>query len=672
MRLGYRRTVSGIFAFIFIASFLLTYPLQHVSAATFNPNLIMDDSVMSNYNSMNASQIDSFLNSFPNSCISTNNGFSAIEPIGYNHTNGFLYGSNVSAGTIIYDAAQAYNLNPEVLLVTLQKEQSLVKGDAGCATNRYAKAVGYGCPDGGSSYTYTGVNLYTKNGVTYTTADGVCVNDASKVGFTQQIIRAAWMLKYSQQRSLGNIGWAIIKPGWDNSDDLSSTYSGYMTQGCLKRSKYEATCTNYDGYATIDNTAVHLDNGATAALYRYTPHFSGNTNFFNIFTSWFGATTGPDYAASFTSFNLYSDSAHTQLLAQVGPENKYILTPGQVVYALANVQNSGRATWDSNTHLGTAQSRDRISPFANSDWLAPQRPAALSVSSLGPNGNGTFSFTLKAPVQAGRYMEGFGVVDDGKVWTDAVATFRIDVTTSVSPPQNYTANILDSSGTNTLPAGNSIISPDSYSSLSLLPDGTLNLWNDFRKVWGAGVKAGAGSKLILQPDGNLVLYNANSQPTWNTETNGKGASKLYVQEDGNMVLYNTQGPTWSSGTNNALLHYSYTQDMLSSNSYLFKGQQLVTPDRKRVLVLQQDGNLVLYNVANMKPLWNTQTNNKGGYELVLQQDGNLVLYTQAMKPVWASGTDGKSGTGLFLQQDGNLVLYTQAMKPVWASGTSGQ
>jgi hypothetical protein len=97
------------------------------------------------------------------------------------------------------------------------------------------------------------------------------------------------MLKYSQQRSLGNINWAIIEGNWNNSDDLNATFSGYMTQGCFKRSKYESSCTFYDGWTTIDGTATHIDSGATAALYRYTPHFSGNRNFDTIFNNWFGS-----------------------------------------------------------------------------------------------------------------------------------------------------------------------------------------------------------------------------------------------------------------------------------------------------------------------------------------------------------------------------------------------
>jgi hypothetical protein len=137
-------------------------------------------------------------------------------------------------------------------------------------------AVGYGCP-------------------------GRC--NADQEGFSNQIIRAAWMLKFSEQRSEGNIDWAIIKnttvdasgnpwvSHWDNSDDPQSCYGGSMTQGTWSRGPSQCGATTYyDGYITIDGTSIHIDNGATAALYRYTPYFSGNQSFFTIFTNWFGST----------------------------------------------------------------------------------------------------------------------------------------------------------------------------------------------------------------------------------------------------------------------------------------------------------------------------------------------------------------------------------------------
>ncbi len=283
--------IKKLVVFSLIGTFLLSIGAFGSSkvGASVNYNKLIDDFVFSNSSKMTSSQIDSFLNTFADSCISTGAKFTAPDPTGYNPTHGYLYGSNVSAGHVIYDAAQAYDLNPQVLLATLQKEQSLVSGDAGCSTLRYTGAMGYGCPDGGTTYHYSGVNLYSINGHEVTSVSGTCVNSSSKAGFSQQVIHAAWLLKFGQQRSLGNTGWAVIKGNWDNSDDPGTCYAGPMTQGYRKRCSSDKKTTYFDGYTTIDGTSVHMDTGATAALYWYTPHKAGNLNFVNIFTEWFGS-----------------------------------------------------------------------------------------------------------------------------------------------------------------------------------------------------------------------------------------------------------------------------------------------------------------------------------------------------------------------------------------------
>src|SRR5579883_3127206 len=128
-----KRKLLGIGFAVFIAS--LIGAQGGASALTANYNNVIDDAVFDNANSMDANQIDTFLNSFPSSCISPNNGFTSPDPTGYNPSQGFLFGGNVSAGKVIYDASQAYGINPQVILATLQKEQSLVTGSAGCYPN---------------------------------------------------------------------------------------------------------------------------------------------------------------------------------------------------------------------------------------------------------------------------------------------------------------------------------------------------------------------------------------------------------------------------------------------------------------------------------------------------------------------------------------------------------
>ncbi|MBP4046347.1 hypothetical protein [Chromobacterium violaceum] len=60
----------------------------------------------------------------------------------------------------------------------------------------------------------------------------------------------------------------------------------------------------------------------------------------------------------------------------------------------------------------------------------------------------------------------------------------------------------------------------------------------------------------------------------------------------------------------------------------------------------------------------------GAYQLILQSDGNLVLYRMANHhPLWASGTNGKPGCFVTMQDDGNLVIYEPKI-PAWASNTA--
>jgi hypothetical protein len=393
-------------------------------ASSFDENNLMDDVVFTNANSMNAAQINAWINAnFPSSCISTNNGFSAPDPTGYSPSGGFTYGGNVSAGQVIYDAAQAYGLNPEVLLATMQKEQSLVSGGGGCTTLGYAGAMGYGCPDGGTQYNYSGVDLYSINGNEVTSINGTCVHSVAQVGFSQQVIHAAWLLMFGEERSEGNTTWDVQKTNspesgdvWDNSDDPQSCYGGPMTAGTW------STCPGsspvyYDGSYTIDGTSIQITNGATAALYWYTPHFSGNQNFDNIFQSWFGQIYGV-YSWSVANQYAFTDQTMTT------PVDLTNLNEGEKVYVGFQALNTGDTTWYNNgnnpVHAGAADPNDRDSAFCDMtdspSWLSCNRPAAMTESTVAPGQVGTFNFWYVAPNQPGTYNEHFNLVAEGLSW----------------------------------------------------------------------------------------------------------------------------------------------------------------------------------------------------------------------------------------------------------------
>ncbi|XP_020572028.1 mannose-specific lectin-like [Phalaenopsis equestris] len=83
--------------------------------------------------------------------------------------------------------------------------------------------------------------------------------------------------------------------------------------------------------------------------------------------------------------------------------------------------------------------------------------------------------------------------------------------------------------------------------------------------------------------------------------------------------------------------------------------------------MQYDCNLVLYDDST--PIWASGTQGKGsGCYVIMQQDGNLVIYDSKKKPLWASNTNvGKGNYVLVLQKDRNVVIYS---KPIWATGTN--
>ncbi len=104
---------------------------------------------------------------------------------------------------------------------------------------------------------------------------------------------------------------------------------------------------------------------------------------------------------------------------------------------------------------------------------------------------------------------------------------------------------------------------------------------------------------------------------------------------------------------------AFARDTLGSGEMLYKGETLKSPNGQYQLILQNDGNLVLYNGS--KAIWSTGTQGKQGRKLIMQSDGNLVLYGRG-GPIWATNTSGNRDAYLKIQNDGNLAIY----KAVWS------
>lgn len=114
---------------------------------------------------------------------------------------------------------------------------------------------------------------------------------------------------------------------------------------------------------------------------------------------------------------------------------------------------------------------------------------------------------------------------------------------------------------------------------------------------------------------------------------------------------------------------SSPSDTLVPGETIAPGQFIVSQSGHFELVLQTNGDLVLYELPNMLALWTSGTQGENIATCIMQTDGNLVLYSPTGSPIWASNTNGNPGSRLVAQSDGNVVIYRSNNTPVWASNT---
>jgi len=246
----------------------------HAGVDGWDAGYIISDHVFTNKNTMNAGDIQAFLNSKVSHCDTWGtqpSEFGGGTRRQWAEARGFhppftclkdYSQDGKSAAQIIYDAAQEFSINPQVLLVVLQKEQSLVT-DTWPISIQYRSATGYGCPDHGVP----------------------C--DTNYYGFINQVRWAARMYRAIMNNS----------PTWYTPYVLGNNYIQYNP---------EASC---------GGSNVYIRNRATQALYNYTPYQPnqasldagwgtipscgayGNRNFYLYFTTWFGSTRGAPYVS---------------------------------------------------------------------------------------------------------------------------------------------------------------------------------------------------------------------------------------------------------------------------------------------------------------------------------------------------------------------------------------
>lgn len=112
---------------------------------------------------------------------------------------------------------------------------------------------------------------------------------------------------------------------------------------------------------------------------------------------------------------------------------------------------------------------------------------------------------------------------------------------------------------------------------------------------------------------------------------------------------------WASNTYQSGEHCD-PQSKMFGGEKLNRGYALYSTNRKYQLILQDDGNLVLYRVPS-QPLWASGTDGLAIKHAIMQTDGNFVLYDYAGNAKWSTNTQGHRGAFLVVQCDGNVVIY---------------
>lgn len=183
--------------------------------------------------------------------------------------------------------------------------------------------------------------------------------------------------------------------------------------------------------------------------------------------------------------------------------------------------------------------------------------------------------------------------------------------------------------------------------------------------------------ICYQGDGNFVYYKtATWSPIWSTDT-FQAPGRVVMQGDGNLVMYGAGGQyIWDSGTGQHPGAYVFVSDVGSSGFGVVDSTGLdVLWGRKEYVPGGGDPPVggIPVSLASGQYIWSDtclQSPN-ASYRLCYQGDGNLVLYNAAWSPLWASNTAGTGAGVLSMQGDGNLVIYDPSSYPVWASGTAG-
>lgn len=260
------RLVASLLAAVLVAVTLTVQPAspsspaRALSGSEFDPGNIITDANFYNGSAMSEAEIQRFLENAVGGTCSNSNCLAAYRTDTPTRTWSFgtcstyVGGTGESAARIIFKVQQACNLSAKVILVTLQKEQSLVT-DRAPTDGVMRKAMGYGCPD-----------------------TSAC--DSTYYGFFNQVFAAGRQLTW-----YGNGSFTSIRVGQVNAIRYHPN-AGCGTKDVLVRNRATAALYYYTPYTPNAAALANLGGiGDSCSAY-------GNRNFWVFYNNWFGSPTG--------------------------------------------------------------------------------------------------------------------------------------------------------------------------------------------------------------------------------------------------------------------------------------------------------------------------------------------------------------------------------------------
>ncbi|MEV1024688.1 mannose-binding protein, partial [Streptomyces sp. NPDC050264] len=77
-------------------------------------------------------------------------------------------------------------------------------------------------------------------------------------------------------------------------------------------------------------------------------------------------------------------------------------------------------------------------------------------------------------------------------------------------------------------------------------DGNLVVYNEKDKPIWASMTFGANHRAIFQSDGNLVIHNGDDRPIWASKSHGHEGAQLLLRADAKVVIVYNGGVIWST------------------------------------------------------------------------------------------------------------------------------